>query len=294
MTIDSIEVSPVSIPSLEMVNFAGNFSYESSTAKDVEFQMKLSATTSFEGEIDLPDPLGTYDVSGSLDFDTFTETHSLGNIVMDAGSFSMLVPTTKAGPFSMTPRPLGNGKDQIIGVTEIRAKKIDMKCTEVPLSNPLGVYLGNSIPFENPMDPNDVLIEETKMAELNSNNISTPSMTMDKIQVLNIVIPSVTTGPLEIRTDTDMTVKTSKKMFGSGVTRHGDAKDAKIKGSITLSIKEVSMKIKGGLEFKNIKGSVTTDSATSGKFDMNLAIKGITIKGLNICGMNIPEVVMEF
>jgi hypothetical protein len=277
-----------------MVNFAGNFSYESSTAKDVEFQMKLSATTSFEGEIDLPDPLGTYDVSGSLDFDTFTETHSLGNIVMDAGSFSMLVPTTKAGPFSMAPRPIGNGKDQTIGVTEIRAKKIDMKCTEVPLSNPLGVYLGNSIPFENPMDPNDVLIEETKMAELNSNNISTPSMTMDKIQVLNIVIPSVTTGPLEIRTDTDMTVKTSKKMFGSGVTRHGDAEDAKIKGSITLSIKEVSMKIKGGLEFKNIKGSVTTDSATSGKFDMNLAIKGIKIKGLNICGMNIPEVVMEF
>ena len=48
-----------------------------------------------------------------------------------------------------------------------------------------------------------------------------------------------------------------------------------------------------GLEFEELKGSISVDSAISSKFDMDLTIKGMKIKGLNICGMYIPEVMVE-
>jgi hypothetical protein len=44
------------------------------------------------------------------------------------------------------------------------------------------------------------------------------------------------------------------------------------------------------LEFTNVNGSVTTDSAIANKLDLNLVLKGIKIKGLNLCGMKIPEI----
>jgi len=293
INIEQIDVSKITIPSVKMNNFAGQFSYASSIAKDVEFEMRLSAHTSFDGEIDLPWPLGSKDVDGSVDFDSFTEKHSLGNIVMNSGSFSMLAPTSTLGPLVMTIDPIGN-KNNPTTVSKTEANCIDMKCTEMPLNTPLGLYFGSWAPIQNPAGPMDLSIEETKMDELKSTKISSPKITMRDIKAQNIIIPSITTDPLEIRSDTKLTVKTSKKMHGSGVHQHGDARRVNwMNGDLTLNVEYVIMRIKGGIEFKNITGSVTTDSAVSEGFDMNLNIKQISIKGLQMCGMNMPEVMVE-
>ena len=50
------------------------------------------------------------------------------------------------------------------------------------------------------------------------------------------------------------------------------------------------MNVNGGLEFKNVNGTVTTASAIGTKLNLNLVLKGIKIKGLNLCGMKIPEI----
>jgi hypothetical protein len=88
------------------------------------------------------------------------------------------------------------------------------------------------------------------------------------------------------------TVSTSKRVDGStpGVHRYGDAEKAEITLNLDLNITNVKMIIKNGLEFTNIKGTVTTDSAVGNKLDLNLMLKGIKIKGLNLCGMKIPEI----
>lgn len=79
-------------------------------------------------------------------------------------------------------------------------------------------------------------------------------------------------------------------MGGAGVTLHGDADKAHIYGTLTLNVSKIIMRVKGGLEFTNLNGSVTTDSAIADKLDLSLLLKGIKIKGLNLCGMKIPEI----
>jgi hypothetical protein len=62
---------------------------------------------------------------------------------------------------------------------------------------------------------------------------------------------------------------------------------------MTLNISTVTMNIKGGIEFTDIQGTVTTSSASAGPFDMNLDLKGIKIKGLTLMGMKMPEIEVQ-
>jgi hypothetical protein len=292
LSIDQIEIDPVTVPSLRLNNFSGNFTYSSCKAKSVELVITLAISTTFTGNIDLPWPLCwsdfCYGVSGGVDFDAFTETYSLGDIDFQSGSFSMLSPTTNIGPFSMTPDPMRR-----VTINGVITDDVNMECTSIPLENPLGVRLGVCLPVQNLMGPNDVITEETNIAKMESKGISTPQVAMRNINALNITIPFVTTAAFEARSKTPVQITTTKKMYGSGVTLHGDAKDAHIEGTLTLNIKEVIMKVKGGLEFKDLKGTVTTASAISSKLDMNLVMKGIKIEGLNLCGMKIPKIEVD-
>src|ERR1700733_5925970 len=49
VTVDTITVSAVTIPNVELKDFKGVFSYASSTAKDVEIVMQLSINSTFHG-----------------------------------------------------------------------------------------------------------------------------------------------------------------------------------------------------------------------------------------------------
>ena len=168
-----------------------------------------------------------------------------------------------------------------------------MKCTTMPLDNPLDISLGICLPIPNPMGPNNLATDETTMAQMSSTGISSNQATMKNIVAANISLPSVTTQGFVAESSTALpTVSTSQRVDGStaGVHRYGDAEKAEITVSLDLNITNVKMNVIGGLEFKNVKGSVTTGNAVGDKLDLNLVLKGIKIKGLNICGMKIPEI----
>jgi hypothetical protein len=289
LSIAEIEIGEISIPSLQLKKFSGNFKYDSCKAKNVELEITLSIGTTFSGNIDLPWPICwsdfCYGVSGGVDFDSYVEKHTLGDILFGAGQFSMLSSSTNIGPFTMTPDPIRETK-----IDEVTANNIQMKCTSIPLDTPIGINIGLCLPIPNPMGPNDIATDQTNIDEMDSTGISSPHATMKNITALNVIIPSVTTQAFEAQSATKLTISTSKKMYGTGVTLHGDADRAHITGVLTLHITNTIMRIKGGLEFTNINGSVTTDSAIADKLDLNLVLKGIKIKGLNLCGMKIPEI----
>jgi hypothetical protein len=289
LTIAEIEIGEVSIPNLKLKNFSGKFTYDSCKAKNVELEITLSISTTFSGNIDLPWPICwsdfCYGVSGGVDFDSYVEKHSLGDILFGAGQFSMLSPSTNIGPFSMTPDPIRETK-----IDEVTAKNIQMKCTSIPLETPLGINIGLCLPIPNPMGPNDIATDQTSIDEMDSTGISSSQASMKNITALNVNIPSVTTQGFEAQSSTAITISTSKQMYGTGVTLNGDADRAHITGVLTLNVTKTIMRVKGGLEFKNVNGSVATDSAIADKLDLNLVLKGIKIKGLNLCGMKIPEI----
>lgn len=289
LTIAEIEIGEVSIPNLRLKNFSGKFTYDSCKAKNVELEITLSISTTFSGNIDLPWPICwsdfCYGVSGGVDFNSYVEKHSLGDILFGEGQFSMLSPSTIIGPFSMTPDPIRETK-----IDEVTAENIQMKCTSIPLETPLGINIGLCLPIPNPMSPNDIATDHTSIDKMNSTGISSPQASMKNITALNVNIPSVTTQGFEAQSSTAITISTSKQMYGTGVTLNGDADRAHITGALTLNVTNTIMRVKGGLEFKNVNGSVTTDSAIADKLDLNLVLKGIKIKGLNLCGMKIPEI----
>ena len=289
LSIAEIEIGEISIPSLRLKNFSGNFKYDSCKAKNVELEITLSISTTFSGNIDLPWPLCwsdfCYGVSGGVDFNSYVEKHSLGDVVFGAGQFSMLSSLTTIGPFSMTPNPI---RETTIDL--VTAENIQMKCTSIPLETPLGINIGLCLPIPNPMGPNDIATDQTNIDEMDSKGISSPQASMKDIAALNITIPSVTTQAFEAQSSTALTISTSKEMYGTGVTLHGDADRAHITGVLTLHVTKMIMRVKGGLEFSNLSGSVTTDSAIADKLDLSLVLKGIKIKGLNLCGMKIPEI----
>ena len=289
LSIAEIEIGEISIPSLRLKNFSGNFKYDSCKAKNVELEITLSISTTFSGNIDLPWPICwedfCYGVSGGVDFDSYVEKHSLGDVNFGAGQFSMLSSLTTIGPFSMAPDPIRG-----IKIDQVTADNIQMKCTSIPIDTPLGFNIGLCLPIPNPMGPNDVATDQTSIDEMDSTGISSPQASMKNISALNVTIPSVTTQAFEAQSTTALTISTSKKMYGSGVTLHGDADRAHITGVLTLHVSKMIMRVKGGLEFTNLKGSVKTDSAIADKLDLSLVLKGIKIKGLNLCGMKIPEI----
>jgi hypothetical protein len=216
----------------------------------------------------------------------------------------MNAPLMSLGPLSMKPDPIGDGKNQT-SVLQTRADGIEMTCSEMQLENPLGVYIGSSFPIQNPMKPTNLAIEETSMTKMDSSNISSPPVTMRNIKALNIKIPSVTTPSFEISSDTKIKIEATRHITkvndvlvdddGNKVNTSGDAdRINRMDNDLTLTITKIIMRVKGGLEFKDLSGSVTTSSAVSDKFDMNLNLQGIKIKGLNICGMKIPEIMLEF
>ena len=289
LSVAEIEIGEISIPSLRLKNFSGNFKYDSCKAKNVELEITLSISTTFSGNIDLPWPLCwsdfCYGVSGGVDFDSYVEKHSLGDVVFGAGQFSMLSTSTTIGPFSMTPNPIRETT-----IDQVTADNIQMKCTSIPIDTPLGINIGLCLPIPNPMGPNDIATDQTNIDEMDSTGISSPQASMKNITALNVTIPSVTTQAFEAQSNTALTISTSKKMYGSGVALHGDADKAHITGELTLNVTKMIMRVKGGLEFTNLNGSVTTDSAIADKLDLSLVLKGIKIKGLNLCGMKIPEI----
>lgn len=289
VSIEQIEISTMTIPNLELNDFKGDFTYESCKAKNVEIAITLSISSSFSGTIHTPWPLPDLHPSGSVNFASFTETHSLGDIDFQSGSISMQSPKMTMGPFSMTPEPIRRTT-----IDEVTADKVQMKCTSIPLDSPLCKALGVCLPMLNPMCPNNVITEETNIERMESKNISSSNVVMNDISALNIDIPSVTTKGFKAISTTPIIITTSKKTYGAGVTRTGDAKDADINTFMTLNIEKVIMKVKDGMEISNVKGKVTTASAISDKLDINLVLKRIKIKGLNLCGMKIPEIEVEF
>jgi hypothetical protein len=192
---------------------------------------------------------------------------------------------TNIGPFSMTAEPIAKTE-----VDQVTAENIQMQCTSIPIDTPLGINIGLCLPIPNPTGPNDIATDQTSIDEMDSTGISSPKASMKDIKALNIIIPSVTTQAFEAESKTDLTISTSRKMYGAGVTLIGDADRAHITGVLTLNVTKTIMRVKGGLEFSNLSGSVTTSSAIAEKLDLSLVLKGIKIKGLNLCGMKIPEI----
>ncbi len=180
----------------------------------------------------------------------------------------MLSTSTTIGPFSMAPDPIRETKSD-----QVTADNIQMKCTSIPLENPLGINIGLCLPIPNPMGPNDIATDQTNIDEMDSTGISSPQASMKNITALNMTIPSVTTQAFEAQSTTALPISTSKKMYGPGVTLNGDADKAHIDGKLTLKVSKLVMRVKGGLEFTNLNGSVATDSATADKLDLSLVLK---------------------
>ncbi len=289
LSVGEIEIGEISIPNLKLRDFSGTFKYDSCKAKNVELELTLSISTTFSGNIDLPWPLCwsdfCYGVSGGVNFDSYVEKQTLGDVVFGAGSFSMFSAITGIGPFSMTAEPIKETK-----IDQVTADNIQMKCSSIPIDTPLGINIGLCLPIPNPMGPNDIATDQTTIDEMDSTGISSPQASMKDIKALNITIPSVTTQGFEAQSKTALSLSTAKQMYGSGVTLIGDADRAHITGVLTLNITKMIMRVRGGLEFSNISGTVTTDSAIADKLDLSLVLKGIKIKGLNLCGMKIPEI----
>ncbi len=289
ITIDRIEVSPASIPSVSLKDFSGSFTYASAKAKNVDIEMTFTISSTFSGEVITPDSLPNVNVSGGIDFDPFTQVNSLGDVDMSGGSFTMKAKDIGFGPFSMKPDPIGSTT-----VAEMRVEDIDMDCTQIPLQNPLGITLGSSFPVQNPMGPMDVKVKETLMDELDSDKVTIPPATMRNIVAQNIKIPTMTTGPMEVDSNTPVSVAMSKSLYDNGAHPSGDATNQKITSTVTLKVTGVKLKIKGGLEFKGVAGSVTASSAaSSAPFDINLAFKGLKILDLQLNGLSLPELEVE-
>ncbi len=289
VSIEQIDISTMTIPNVELDTFKGDFTYESCKAKNVEIAIKLSINSSFSGTIHTPWWMPDLHPSGTVDFASFTETHSLGDIEFQGGSISMESPKITMGPFSMTPEPIRRTT-----IEEVTADKVQMKCTSIPLDSPLCQALGVCLPMLNPMPANNVITEETNIGRMESKNISSSNIVMNDISALNINMPSVTTKGFKAVSTTPITISTNKNTFGPGVTRTGDAEISDIMTVVTLNIEKVTMNVKGGMEISNVKGKVTTASAISDKLDINLVLNRIKIKGLNLCGMKIPEIEVEF
>ena len=292
LTIDRVEVSPVSIPSVTLKDFSGSFTYASAKAKNVDIEMDITISSTFSGEVITPDWLPNVSVSGGINFDKFTQANSLGDIDVDGGSFTMKSSAMSFGPFAMNPDPIGNGSKTT--VASMNVKDIDMRDTVVPMANPLGITLGDSFPVQNPMGPMDVKVKKTHMDELDSTKATMPPATVKNIDAQNIKLPKVTTGPLEVDSNTPISVTMSKSLYDSGANPYGDATNQKITTTVTLSINNVKLKIKGGLEFSDVEGSVTASSASSKPFDLNLAFKGLEILDLKLTGLNLPEMEVKF
>jgi hypothetical protein len=317
ITIDQIEMDSVSIPKATLKGFVGDFEYLECIAHDVHISVKLTASLDFNFKVSidyLPDPTA----EGRLDFHQFTQEASLGDIrftpVSSINGEKKVTMTSDEditmGPMSMDPDPIGNGNTQIVKIGNMKVEDIKMKCTEVPLPNPLGIFMNSYFPVQNPMDPNDVLVEETQMKKLESTKIETPPVTIKNITSTNIKIPSIKTNAFTVFSNTvipplimdkhpDPTADCASPASVDCVDRTGDGSRAYFEddhntSTITLNIKEVTLAVNGGLEFKQLVGSVKASSATSENFDMDLKLKGMKIKGLNICGMSIPELMVEF
>jgi hypothetical protein len=297
VTVDTIEVSAVSIPSVELKDFSGAFSYASSTAKDVQIEMHISICSTFSGYVCVPWPICTYCVSGGIKISSFSQISCLGDIAMAGGSFTMDSPVMDFGPFSMNVDPLGGAAKTTVAT--IKVTEIDMHCTQIPMPNPLGVSLGSSFPVQNPMDPMNVTVKETNMKQLDSNKISTPAATVKNIKALNIKVPSVKTKAVTVTSSTAMSVPMKMPLYDDGsalgkkVSRTGDANCSHLDTNVTLNVSSVILRIKGGIEFTGLDGKVTTSSASSGPFDINLALKGLNIKGLSLFCLKMPEIQVE-
>ncbi len=287
VTIDTVDVSQVSIPSVTLKDFSGSFTYASAKAKNVDIELDITINSTFKGEVITPDWLPNVNVSGGINFDTFTQVSSLGDLNMDGGSFTMKASAMSFGPFAMKPDPLGNGGKTTIA--SMNVKDIDMCDTVVPMPNPLGITLGDSFPVQNPMGPMDVKVKQTHMDEMDSTRATMPPATVRNIAAQNIKLPKVTTGPVEVDSNTPISVTMSKSLYDSGAHPYGDATNQKITTDVTLNINNVKLKIKGGIEFSDVEGSVTASSASSTPFNLDLAFKGLKILDLRLTGLSLPE-----
>jgi hypothetical protein len=167
-----------------------------------------------------------------------------------------------------------------------------MKCTSIPLDSPKNKKIGLCLPILNPMGANNMITNQTTIAQMDSTGIHSPQASMNSIKALNIIIPKVTTQPFVAQSTTAKQVSISKNM--DNTQKSGDADRVNwMDFTLTLNISKMIMRVKGGLEFANIKANVTTDSAIAKNIDLKLSLKGIKIIGLNFCGMKIPEIEVE-
>jgi hypothetical protein len=269
-TIQQVVVRPVTINSVTMKNFIGNFNYDSGTMVDAEIKIVLKLHLDYWWGVCIDVFFDTYCVgdNGSVNLGTIdTGWNSLGNLAVAGGKLALNVNQTTFGPFKMSPQPT-----KPVSVESIRAEEISMTNTAISTGAP--ALLGVSIPVPNVLGNPSIDTDDMEISQFSTDSIRMPPMSFEQIQAANIRMDSAESDGFQA---------------GGSFTEATDWLNLAFVGfrlrvDITSTLKASKLVMNG------LTGDVSVKSTDLSNFEMSMTLDGVDVQGLQINNINAPTV----
>lgn len=278
LSIEDLQVGPISIGKISLSNFTGKFQYKSATMKNLQMRFHITPYIDWRIGIYISMPWPFDDIyigdSGHYNFDAIdTNWIHLNDVPISSGNLDLSIKDTSFGPFTIGTTAI-KGE---VNVESINVDDIKMAQTKVPTGLPS--LMGADIEVPNPVGATNISVLETDMAKFSSRGIIVPNLTFSSIQALNVNIAEAQSGQINVTTKEFNYTAGTANLLGIA--------------SITLGFKIWTEMSAANILFDGLSGDVATDSASSSGFTMNVDMNGLVLCRLKLNGFSVPSIKYE-
>jgi len=278
VNMDSLEISPVEIDKISLKQFNSNFSYTGGVLKNTQLKIRIEVRIHWAvgqwcidlwfDEVCTPGGSGNYKI-----LDYTSPFFNLGDVNIHPGNMKINIPELSLKFQSNSLKVSPQKTDPKITAEKMLMNKIKMEETVVP--GPLPPLFGSAtIPIQNPLEPLDISICNTKINDFTI-GVKLPPFQLTDLKMTNMDISKVESGGFEA---------TGSVNKNSGVITVLGFIDLWVSTTVTTTLKTEKM------EIRNLDGRINTDSVSMSGMKMNLTVKDIQIKNIELENYDTKEV----
>jgi len=286
----------VTINSITLNNFKGNFKYKSAWLLDAQINivMQISLDYSWVFTIDIGHGLGKIGIKGSAN-STFPAINTgwtkLGNVTIRGGNLTLDAAQATLGPLAMLVQQAGP-----ISTASLATGAISVEDAVISTAIPA---LSGSFPIQNLLGDASATVDDIEVSNVATNSITVPPMTFNLIGAPKLAVQSAQTGGF-IATASFSKLPSLLAVPGFQFALKVDVTSILKASSLVMGDLPPPTTLVHGpiVPFptgvipppSGLTGTITVDSANASAFDVSMTLDGIELNGLQVNGIAIPQI----
>jgi hypothetical protein len=302
VTIQDAAVGPVTINSITLNNFKGNFKYRSAWLFDAQINVVIQISMDYNWNFPINVGLGHRNpvIKGSAN-STFPAINTgwtkMGNVSIRGGNLTLEAPQAILGPITMSLQQVGQ-----ISAPTLATGAVSVENAVISTAIPA---LGGNVPIPNLLGDASAAVDDIEVSDVATNSIMVPPMTVNLIGAPKFTVQSAQTGSFLakasfIKTTSLLEVPHFQFVLNVNFTSILKASNLVMGNLPPPSPPTTTMPVltpvvpfpTGSLPSPapGLTGTIAIDSADASAFDISMTLGTIELNGLQVNGIAVPQI----